>query len=82
MNLSIIFILFFLYVLITFISLTNCSHFFDGIGGDKLINEKETNDCYIHQPKICGIDLLSGLFDISYFRKKGCDGFNDKKKYL
>ena len=24
--------------------------------------------------------MLSGLFDISYFRKNGCDGFNDNKK--
>lgn len=73
-------ILFFLYALFTFISLTNCRQFFDGIGGEKLINDKELSDCYIHKPRSCGFNLLSGLFDISYFRKKGCDGFNDNKK--
>ena len=73
-------ILFFLYAIITFISLTNCRHFFEGIGGEKLTNDKELNDCYITKPKRCGIDLLSGLFDVNYFRKKGCDGINDDKK--
>ena len=38
------------------------------------------NSCYIKKPKICGIYLLSGLFDINYFRKKGCIGINDDKK--
>jgi len=73
-------LLFFLYAIFTFISFTNCGHFFEGIGGEKLINDKEINDCYIHKPRSCGFNLLSGLFDISYFRKKGCDGFNDNKK--
>ena len=73
-------ILIFLYVIISFISLTNCSFFFDGIGGEKLINDKELNDCYIHKPKRCGLNLLSGLFDASFFRKKGCEGFNDNKR--
>ena len=26
------------------------------------------------------MDLLSGVFDISYLRKKGCEGINDNKK--
>ena len=26
------------------------------------------------------MDLLSGVFDISYLRKKGCEGINDSKK--
>ena len=60
--------------------------FYDGLGGDKLINDQELNNCFIKQPKICGHDLLSGLFDLNYYRKKRCDGFNNKKevflKYL
>ena len=73
-------ILFFLYLIITFISLTNCRQFFDGFGGEKLLNDNELNACYISKPKSCGIDLLSGLFDVNYFRKKGCDGINDNKR--
>ena len=76
----IISILFFLYIIASFISLTNCRKFYDGIGGTKLMNDKELNSCYIKKPKICGFDLISGLFDMNYFRKKGCAGFNDDKR--
>ena len=76
----IISILFLLYVVITYISLTNCQLFFIGIGGSKLVNDQKLNDCYIHKPKRCGFNLLSGLFDVNYFRKKGCEGFNDDKR--
>ena len=72
-----IIILLFLYA---FISLTNCRKFYDGFGGEKLINDKETNDCKIKKPLFCGLDLLSGLFDVNYFRKNGCDNYNDDKK--
>ena len=73
-------ILFFIYVLITFISLTNCKDFFFGLAGKRLINNKKFNGCYINKPRRCGMDLLSGVFDISYLRKKGCEGINDNKK--
>ena len=68
------------YVIIIFFLKTNCSKFYDGIGGVKLRNDKKLNFCFFKKPKICGIDLLSGLFDISYFRRKGCSGINDNKK--
>ena len=76
----IISILFFSYVFINFKTLFNCRNFYDGLGGYKLNNNKELNACYIKKPKICGHDLLSGLFDVNYFRKNGCEGYNDKKK--
>ena len=79
-------IFFFSYVIIFFYINTNCQNFYNGIGDEKLINEKGLNSCFIKKPKICAYDLLSGIFDISYYRKKGCNGFNDKKetflKYL
>ena len=58
----------------------NCNQFYNGIGGIKLINDKNINKCFIRKPKICGQNFLAGLFDINYFRKKGCKGYNDKKK--
>jgi hypothetical protein len=37
-------------------------------------------------PRICGQNFLSGLFDLNFYRKKGCNGFRDQKnifmKYL
>ena len=38
------------------------------------------NKCFIKKPKTCGYDLLSGIFDLNYFRKKSCEGFSDKKE--
>ena len=44
------------------------------------------NKCFIKKPKACGKNFLSGLFDINFFRKKGCSAFRNKKsiffKYL
>ena len=64
----------------------NCQKFYNGIGGNKLINDEKYTNCFIKKPKFCGYNLLSNLFDMSYFRRKGCKGFNDKKekflKYL
>ena len=78
--------LFYIYVVIFFNLNTNCNHFYDGIGGIKLNNTYELNKCFITKPRICGYNLLSGLFDVNVFRKKGCFGYKDKKniflKYL
>ena len=76
-------ILFFIYIFFSIRALTNCRKFYDGIGRIKLINDKKLNSCYIKKPFICGFDLLSGLFDVNYFRKNGCMGYNsDKKEFL
>ena len=78
--------LFFSFIILNFYLKTDCQKFYNGIGGSKLINEKKNNYCFIKKPRICGHHLLSGLFDINYYRKNGCKGFNDKKeiflKYL
>ena len=77
---------FFFYAIIFFYINTSCQNFYNGIGGEQLKNEKKFNYCFIKKPKICAYDLLSGIFDVSYYRRKGCNGFNDKKeiflKYL
>ena len=79
-------LLFIFNVITFFFSNTKCLKFYEGIGGEKLINSKELNKCFIKKPRYCGYDFLSGLFDFSYFRKKTCSGFNDRKniffKYL
>ena len=84
-KLLILFLLFLL-TLIFFITKFNCEHFYDGMGEIKLINDKNINKCFIKKPKICGKNFLSGLFDINYFRKKGCIDSRNKKsiffKYL
>ena len=78
--------LFFVYIIFIFYANTKCKNFYLGIGGNKLINDKKSNNCFIKKPKICGYELLSGLFDISYFWRKECKGFNERKeiflKYL
>ena len=75
-----ILLLYFLYVII-FVNLnTKCNQFYNGIGGIKLINDKKLNKCFIKKPRICGQNFLSGLFDLNYFRKKGCKGYNSHKK--
>ena len=58
----------------------NCKHFYDGIGGIKLSNNKDLNKCFIKKPRMCGQKFLAGLFDVNYFRKKGCKGFRNQKK--
>ena len=82
----IISILLFFYIILILYMRLNCQKFYEGIGGNKLNNDKKYNYCYIKKPKLCGYDLLSNLFDISYFMRKDCKGFNDKKerflKYL
>ena len=70
----------FLYI-ITYINInTNCEKFYDGLGGIKLTNDEKINKCFIKKPRKCGQKFLSGLFDVNYFRKKGCEGYNDQKK--
>ena len=75
-----ILLLFFLYIIIIIIINTNCNEFYKGIGNINLKNDKNINKCFIKKPRICGQNLLSGLFDINYFRKKGCKGYNNQKK--
>ena len=75
-----ILILICIYIILIFISNTNCNRFYDGIGGEKLINNKELDKCFIKKPRSCGYDFLSGLFDANIFRKKGCEGFNEQKQ--
>ena len=72
--------LYLIYVIIIVKINTNCNKFYNGIGGIKLINDKNINKCFIKKPKIGGQNFLSGLFDVNYFRKKGCKGYNDQKK--
>ena len=66
--------------IIFFFSIANCKQFYQGIGGIKLINDKRLNKCFIKKPRICGKNLLSGLFDVNYFRKKGCKGYDGEKE--
>jgi len=75
-----ILILFFIYIIGFFKMQTNCSNFYDGIGNIKLQNNRHLNLCFIPKPKICGKDLLSGVFDMNLFRKRGCEGINSGKK--
>ena len=75
-----ILILFFLYLIIFVKINTNCNEFYNGIGGIKLINNKNISKCFIKKPKICGQNFLSGLFDINYFRKRGCKNYYGHKK--
>ena len=79
--------LIYIYIIIFFYTNTKCNNFYDGIGQIRLINDKKLNKCFIKKPRICGYNLLSGLFDVNYiFRKNGCEGYNDEKnvflKYL
>jgi hypothetical protein len=81
-----IIILSFHYIILFLKTNINCDNFYNGIGGNKLINDPNLDFCFIKKPRTCGQDLLSGLFDANIFRKNGCKDINNKKsiflKYL
>ena len=78
--------LIFIYPILIYLSKTKCNKFYSGIGGIKLKNDPEEDRCFIKKPSICGLTLLSGLFDVNYFTKNSCKGKRNQKeiflKYL
>ena len=64
---------------------TRCNHFYDGLGGEKINNDPNSDGCEFVLPPTCGLDLFSGLFNVNILRPR-CEGVNDKKevfmKYL
>lgn len=75
--------LIFIYPILLFLSKTKCNKFFHGIGGINLKNDPKSDKCFIKKPSICGLTLLSGLFDVNYFTKNNCkDNRNEKEIFL
>ena len=69
-----------IYIIMLLKTELKCLKFYDGIGNIRLVNDQKLDFCYIPKPKICGKDLLSGFFDINFYRRKSCEGFNNQKK--
>lgn len=75
--------LIFIYPILLFLSKTKCYKFFNGIGGINLKNDPKSDKCFIEKPSICGLTLLSGLFDVNYFTINNCiDKRNQKEIFL
>jgi len=64
--------------------LTPCSNFYNGMGGEKIINDPLSDACELQIPSSCGLDFLTGLslLDFSFLRRT-CEGINnDKEKFF
>ena len=63
---------------------TACNGFYEGLGGDRVINNKTLDACYLGKPKTCDIPLFGkiSLFDYSRFINSCKNRRNDKKKFM
>lgn len=60
---------------------TNCNHYYDGLGSEKIINDPLYDSCEFQLPYRCGFKYFSGVFDFSVF-KRDCLDINDKKVHF
>ena len=67
-------------IIIIFNLNTQCSNFYNGMGGEKIINDPSSDACEFQYPSSCGLDIFTGisLFDLNLFRHS-CEGIKNKK---
>ena len=60
----------------------DCSNWDIGIGNIKINNDIEKDACKIKKPKYCTIDFFDGVFDLSKFGSRKCEGKGGKRETL
>ena len=68
--------------LIFYLYYSTCEHFYKGLGGVDLENNRETDKCYMIRPNYCSMKFIDPFFDMSKY-KGNCEGrFNTKKRFM
>ena len=83
-KIGLIIILFFTFSIICFVLFSNkegCKNWDKGLGNVSIINNENSDSCYIKIPKKCKINMFKGLIDLNIFSKK-CKSTKSERKYL
>ena len=54
---------------------SGCATWYNGMNGMKVENDMQRDKCYITHPKSCWVNMLDGLFDVSWIIGEDCSNF-------